>query len=1699
MKHISFLLIFVSIIAFGKMKQKDVMQNDDWYVAQWKEISSFEEEKRPASAMKLARKLEKAARKENNYDERLRAFEKIAELQYEISWRDVAPIVEELISLESEFVEERSKLYYNITVAKLLDRYGTTGSSPWTRSELYRMMIEYSKTAIKYVDAVSQDKKFEITLQVLETLRDLDRGEYYQSLAKQLIEESQDNAKVNIIANVEYSDYYYWEDERKLELLDSLINKYKESDDVVLAMTKELQIRSDLYDEDEFKDNYFQRLSDECDQICKDYPKSEYLNGIKNIQESFGYKYGSLHFSNQLYPNETSIFRLSHRNIHALVIEISRKDDASDIVWKRKIKLQSPLNIEKETSIKVQMEDIGNYVVVCKDLEGERLAKEELTVSRVGFIVRNSGNNVKQAVYAADFMTGKPFREVQVEASRYNSSKILKEDIVLDGFTSFLENKLVDDRNYQIKVNVGEDKFSLPSSTYVTSSFRFHQEIETMDVEVFTDRKRYRPNDKVAFKAIGYIRGENARLMEEGEVFIAELLSPKNKVVEKLPNLKTDKWGSVSGSFIIPTESQSGSYTIRIKTQTKSVGSAWINVDEFAIPYFELELKPERDDYRIGDSISFVGSVNSLTGHILEGSEIRYSVKNVKEGIVKTDKEGQFRISFRSLKKEGDSSIYYNVEASAVAPNGETHKVERSICVYSKPYAVRTNNFPSLLVKEEKKEIKIAIVSRSTGAKKQGINGRYYITKHNKKSKLLEGSFVSTELLDIDWSKLPSNDYRIVFASEDADSLELEFTLFSRTDTDIPTDETVFFYPLNSEIETGENIEFLFGTNAKTFYATYDLYDREYTELFKGNIVMEKGMKLYSIPYDASYPEDVKLQLASIYDGKTFDFNANYKRVKVEKELKMSFISLRDRREPGTKEQFSIEVKNNLGEPQEANIVLTAYNKASDYPFNYVFSNLSRRSEIWYAFRLNESGSFRNNYAYLGVSEDVMFESADMGIGAPRMMKSMNTESNFGEEEVTEEDSIVEESENNDVAERKDFSLTAAFLPNLKTDINGIAEVDFLYPDDLGTYKIMAMATTRDAYSVVQTAEVLVSKDVMVSAYLPQFLRRGDEVEIRALASNLTSDSLETTLHINSSVEVIKGGGEVQLILAPKSSQIVKFTVKVSGDTEVLNLRLDLEGQNHRDVEITQVPIIDAVGLYTKSKVLYGVNSDKVFDIEDFAPEQKGVNEEFTVNSYSPQELLLQTLPRLIGTDNLRSLMTLMDNWYLLSQGSKLVNDSDELMTQWQESLSSDVQSFTPSEEALSETPWRYDSPRSRYEHLQKWQDPKYIAGQINDYRRKVEAMQNTDGGFAWMPGMSSSPYVTLYYLDRAYQIDSTNVNRLAVYYLDDYMAEQMDKNNDELDSMFILNYLRFRSVLLEKFPIETKDKDVFEYYLKRAEKSWKKHSIQGRVIIATTLNNLGRKIDKIVTSISEYAVKGRDGSICFPNAVMPFRGMINSEVNAHIQILKLFSSLSNRNQELENGIALWLMYQRRNQTWEHKGIAIDAAAILWKHYDELVQEVGEVGDVRFTEVLYSCELPMDQILAAGNGFEIVKRIYKVNASGEEEISQDINLSVGDEVVVRYSVKNSDNRNFVHLKCLRTGALKTIDNVSGYSWGYYKEIKSNETNYYFYTLPEGNNLVEERFFVEYAGKFSDAYARIESVLAPVYFGNTETKVVSVSE
>ena len=175
---------------------------------------------------------------------------------------------------------------------------------------------------------------------------------------------------------------------------------------------------------------------------------------------------------------------------------------------------------------------------------------------------------------------------------------------------------------------------------------------------------------------------------------------------------------------------------------------------------------------------------------------------------------------------------------------------------------------------------------------------------------------------------------------------------------------------------------------------------------------------------------------------------------------------------------------------------------------------------------------------------------------------------------------------------RSNFKTTAFFKPDVVADASGNATFEVTLPDDLTTYRLMAIAVGTDDRFGAGGGEIVVKKPVMALPALPRFARVGDVFEAGVVIH--TANPGDVDVVASAEGVVIQGDATRRVTMAGKGVE-VRFPFKAEG-TGPARLRFTATQQVAGTAEKDGVQMIVPVTLPTvlETTAVSGMTDSKV-------------------------------------------------------------------------------------------------------------------------------------------------------------------------------------------------------------------------------------------------------------------------------------------------------------------------------------------------------------------------------------------------------------------------------------------------------------------------------------------------------------------------
>ena len=408
-------------------------------------------------------------------------------------------------------------------------------------------------------------------------------------------------------------------------------------------------------------------------------------------------------------------------------------------------------------------------------------------------------------------------------------------------------------------------------------------------------------------------------------------------------------------------------------------------VEEYKRPTFEMKFDEIKENYTIGDSIKISGNAKALAGNNLTNAKVAFTVsKNTTskggyyssddEFIIAettTDENGNFKIQFPAVE-EGVSNdsitmIRFTIKADVTDIQGETRSAAKYIRVGKEMLDLKIVVENNLFKEDENK-----IVIKSTTLNNYPIDAKGEIKIYEIQQK----HFLKYSLFGIpEIQTINRNEFEQLFPYEPFDQSDYETTeVLVKTisfDTKISNDVSLNFletfnngnykmvteandvknnpieiqsrFNLNSKMyPTSENELFTFKDISKpntTFFEieihsiipdlwiTSRFYGDNYVLENEQMIQLKNGKATFRFNKKSDYKSDIHFHFSTVWENSTAIKTHSIKKETIETKLNFEIVSLRNKIDPGSLENWSFKIND---QKLESEVLASMYDSSLD-------------------------------------------------------------------------------------------------------------------------------------------------------------------------------------------------------------------------------------------------------------------------------------------------------------------------------------------------------------------------------------------------------------------------------------------------------------------------------------------------------------------------------------------------------------------------------------------------------------------------------------------------------------------------------------------------------------------------------------------------------------------------------------------------
>lgn len=737
------------------------------------------------------------------------------------------------------------------------------------------------------------------------------------------------------------------------------------------------------------------------------------------------------------------------------------------------------------------------------------------------------------------------------------------------------------------------------------------------EVYMYTERPLYRASQTVHFKGIARLRDTNGVLHAplEGKRSARIVIHDAREKEIYNETLAINSYGSFHGDLLLAEDGALGTYSIQTTViPDMDIGAQYqgtsFEVLAYRKPEYKASIEFSKDDYFDGEKLTAEIEGAYYFGAAMEGATVHwrsfstdyffnkytdgwYSFSTADtwcwwecergssflaegEGIL--DARGHYQISL-PLSLEGKKlSQVVSVEATILDRNNQSVSAWESVPVHKS--AVYVGIRPETYGLEPGEEAELALVTVSpegspapnrkvelslftrewNSIRKKGVDGKYYfenevkdtfVSKKNVKTDQ-DGKIIGSILIP------KGGSYRVIATVVDDEGRKAE------AGTDIYSYSSTYFNWPRSNSDRVEVVadkpEYVVGETAKLIVKSpfQGKGVKALVTVERENILQKFLLDVESnaLPIEIPITEEmipnayISIVILKARLGETFNDNGldtglpafamGLERLKVETKLKeMSVEITTDEQKylPRATVNVTLQTRDSTGKPIPAEVSLSAVDMSV-----LALTGFQKPDLVQFFYTLRPLG-VRTAHMLLYMLE--RFKPGSKGGGG-----------GFGDEQ----------------GKRDTFKDTAYWNPTIMTNEQGVASVSFVLPDNLTTWKLLAIAHTKESLFGAKDTEIIETKRVIVRPVRPRFAVHRDTVTLGAIVHNFTEEAQTFTVTLSGDGFHHTGKDSHRVRVEPEAQVKVEFPVEITAMDKV-RLNFTAQAPELRDEIEETIPV----------------------------------------------------------------------------------------------------------------------------------------------------------------------------------------------------------------------------------------------------------------------------------------------------------------------------------------------------------------------------------------------------------------------------------------------------------------------------------------------------------------------------------------------
>lgn len=658
---------------------------------------------------------------------------------------------------------------------------------------------------------------------------------------------------------------------------------------------------------------------------------------------------------------------------------------------------------------------------------------------------------------------------------------------------------------------------------------------------IYTDKSIYRPGQTMHAKAILRWRERDALVpfgRPEAELVAAD---PNDKVVFRR-TIRTDGFGSMAATILLPATAALGTYTLRVQSGDMVATSAF-EVQEYRKPEFEVTVTPASRFVLQGREALVTVQARYYFGQPVAGGRLHWVVNQqpydsplrwdegleggesgywygddqTDQGDVRLDADGRAELRIRLPESENARDYSARIEAQVV--DASDRQVSGNTVVHatwgSFLLSARLGNY--VFRPGSRAEVSVRAVDYQ-GAPRSGVP----LTLDLDRLEYREGYYsdpVATRVMSTTATTDAEGRASAAVTLPPGQSGSFRVTITATSEGRAVTEQAWLWVPGPQDTDVvDEGDRYLELLADRRAYAPGDvarfvvrgepiagpiLVTKEGQHVSWHRVLRLSASDAIEVPVEPGDVGDVYVNVTFMRDGRLYRAERRIGVPATERTLTVTITADQAISRPQEPGSFTVQVTDQAGQPVRAQVSLAVIDEAV---FGVRPDDTPDPTRFFYRREYSRVGtSFSREYYFTGFS------------GRERLQLAGRRRRPFTLADFKGEKSPQP-------AVRKDFPDAIYWIPDLVTDAAGRARVAVKYPDALTTWRLTARAITEDTRVGATVARTTTTKDLIVRIVTPRFLTEGDEVVMPTILHNYREQARTASVDVRvTGLDVVNG------------------------------------------------------------------------------------------------------------------------------------------------------------------------------------------------------------------------------------------------------------------------------------------------------------------------------------------------------------------------------------------------------------------------------------------------------------------------------------------------------------------------------------------------------------------------------------------------